>query len=256
MPEMKIYIGCSGYYYNHWIGRFYPEKLPRKEWLVFYSEHFNTVEINNTFYRMPEEKAVINWYSITPKDFIFAVKGYRFITHQKKLTVDDALKENLNNFQKTAALLKEKTGPLLWQLPGSFKANAIKLKEFCSELSLDFHHVFEFRNSSWFNDDIFGILEKYRCSLCIVSGPGSVPGVIKNISKISYIRFHGEGSWYNDNYSDEALQNWRNRLSETGSEKMYAYFNNDANAYAVNNGKYFASLFARQNVKLNSTARI
>lgn len=245
MPDMKIYIGCSGYYYNHWIGRFYPEKLPKKEWLIFYSEHFNTVEINNTFYRMPDDKAVINWYSITPQDFVFSVKGYRFITHQKKLTVDDALKDNLDRFQRTAALLKEKTGPLLWQLPGSFKANAGKLNQFCSLLSRDFHHVFEFRNPSWFNDDVFGILDKYGCTLCIVSGPGSVPGIIKNISDTAYIRFHGEGSWYNDNYSDETLQGWRNRLTESGAINLFAYFNNDMNAYAVYNGKYFASLFAK-----------
>lgn len=251
-PEMKTYVGCSGYYYNHWIGRFYPEELSKKEWLIFYSTHFNTVEINNTFYRIPEEKAVNNWYSITPPEFIFSIKGYRFITHQKKLSVDDALKDNLNRFQKTAALLKQKTGPLLWQLPGSFKVNVSKLNDFCSVLSRDFHHVFEFRNPTWFNDEVYGILEKFGCSLCIVSGPGSVPGIIKKISKIAYIRFHGEGSWYNDNYSNEALQNWRNRLADTGAEKLFAYFNNDMNAYAVFNGKYFADLFAIHNAEMKS----
>jgi uncharacterized protein YecE (DUF72 family) len=105
---METYIGCSGYYYNHWKERFYPESLPKKQWLVFYAEHFNTVEINNTFYRLPEEKSVKNWYSITPSQFVFAVKGYRYITHIKKLIVDDASLEYLNKFEHLAGVLHKK----------------------------------------------------------------------------------------------------------------------------------------------------
>lgn len=172
---MERYIGCSGYYYNHWKGLFYPEKLPKNKWLVYYSEHFNTVEINNTFYRMPGEGAVKNWYSITHGGFIFSVKGYRYFTHLRKLIIDDAFLRYLDRFLHLAGLLKEKTGPLLWQFPGSFKADPERLENFCKVLSTDFTHVFEFRHESWFNDDTFGILEKSGHSLCIVSGPGSVP---------------------------------------------------------------------------------
>jgi uncharacterized protein YecE (DUF72 family) len=240
---MEEFIGCSGYYYDHWKGRFYPDKLPKNQWLVFYSTHFNSVEINNTFYRMPQEKAVKNWYNITPPDFLFAVKGYRYITHIKKLITDDDLLRYLHEFQELAGLLKEKAGPLLWQLPPGFKSNPGRLDRFCMELSKDFIHVFEFRNESWFNEEIYGILEKYGCSLCIVSGPSSVPRVIKATHNTAYIRFHGEGSWYRDNYSNESLQEWKEALDETHAKRLFAYFNNDANAFAVYNGEYFASLY-------------
>ncbi len=240
---MEKYIGCSGYYYNHWKGLFYPEDLPKNKWLIYYAEHFNTVEINNTFYRMPEEKSVKNWYSVTPPDFMFSVKGYRFLTHRKKLNVDEAFTDNLDKFQHVAGLLKEKAGPLLWQLPGNFLVNIPKLEKFCSILSRNFSHVFEFRNETWFTDEVYNILKKYDHGLCIVSGPANVPKVVHLTSGTAYIRFHGEGSWYNDNYSNEALVAWKKKLENIRASQLYAYFNNDMNAYAVNNGKYFASLY-------------
>lgn len=240
---MEKYIGCSGYYYNHWKGLFYPEDMPRNKWLIYYAQHFNTVEINNTFYKMPDEKSVKNWYSVTPSDFVFAVKGFRFITHQKKLNTDDIFIDYLNRFQQTTGFLKDKTGPILWQLPGNFGKNIPKLEKFCSLLSTDFHHVFEFRNETWYTPEVYDLLEKYRHGLCLISGPASVSGIVKNTSDIAYIRFHGENSWYRDNYSNEALQAWKNKLDNLGAEKLFAYFNNDMNAYAVNNGRYFALIY-------------
>ena len=145
---MESYVGCSGYYYNHWIGRFYPEDLPKNKWLVYYSEHFNTVEINNTFYRMPEDKPVLNWYAITPGNFLFAVKGFRYFTHRKRLIVDEQMLELLDRFQKTISNFRDKLGPVLWQLPGSSKGDPQRLEKFCSVLSKDFRYVFEFRNAS------------------------------------------------------------------------------------------------------------
>lgn len=240
---MKRYIGCSGYYYKHWISLFYPESLPRNKWLIYYADHFNTVEINNTFYRMPEDKAVKNWYSITPENFVFAVKGYRYFTHLKKFVTDDEFKDNLNKFQRIAGLLKEKTGPLLWQLPRNFMVNPGKLEKFCSMLSTHFHHVFEFRNEGWFNQEVYDILSRHKHALCIVSGPSSTPGVIGTTTDFAYIRFHGEGSWYNDNYSEESLKLWKTKLEDCRVSTLYAFFNNDMNAYAVNNAKYFQNLF-------------
>jgi uncharacterized protein YecE (DUF72 family) len=186
---------------------------------------------------------VKNWYDITPAHFVFAVKGYRYITHTKKLITDEDLIRYLNDFQKLAGILREKTGPLLWQFPRSFKSNPDRLRNFCMELSRDFIHVFEFRDESWFNDEIYEILEKHGCSLCIVSGPSSVPRVIKVMHDTAYIRFHGEGSWYRDNYSNESLESWKKALDKTNASRLFAYFNNDMNAYAVSNGEYFASLY-------------
>jgi len=240
---MKKYIGCSGYYYNHWKNLFYPEKLPKKEWLAYYAGHFNTVEINNTFYRMPAEKSIRNWYAITPGDFIFSVKGYRYLTHIKKLITDEVFTDYLTKFEHIAGLLEEKAGPLLWQLPGNFKVNLPRLEKFCSLLSTGFSHVFEFRNATWFIPEVYEILEKHGNSLCIVSGPSKVPAVVRPTTELAYIRFHGEGSWYSDNYSDESLKLWKEKLERTGADTLFAYFNNDMNAYAVNNGKYFRSLF-------------
>jgi uncharacterized protein YecE (DUF72 family) len=243
---MELFIGCSGYYYNHWKGLFYPEDLPKKQWLIYYSRYFNTVELNNSFYMMPRESSFKNWYDITPANFVFSVKGYRFFTHRKKLVIDDSFKELLNTFQNLAGILKEKAGPVLWQFPRNFAADNDKLENFCRLLSRDFQHVFEFRNESWFSNDIYEILDHYDFSLCIVSSPASQPYIFQNTSKVAYIRFHGEGSWYNDNYSNESLISWKEKLSSIKAEKLYAYFNNDANAFAVNNGKYFTSLFTEQ----------
>jgi uncharacterized protein YecE (DUF72 family) len=240
---MERFIGCSGYYYNHWKGIFYPNNLPKYKWLEFYVQHFKTVEINNTFYRMPEEKTVKNWYARTPADFSFAVKGFRFLTHMKKLTVDVLSLESLHQFQTTVALLKDKLGPLLWQLPGSFTLNLTKLEKFCSSISPEFNHVFEFRHASWFVPEVYDLLHKYNCGLCIVSSPGSVPEVVKTTSNIAYIRFHGKGSWYDDNYGNEDLQAWKARLAQIPANKLYAYFNNDIGGYAIHNAKYLETLF-------------
>src|SRR5665647_2644372 len=170
LVHMKKYIGCSGFYYNHWKGPFYPQDLSKSKWLPFYAEHFNTVELNNTFYRMPEEKAVKNWYAVTPANFIFAVKGYRYISHLKKLSIDAESLQSLEQFYRIAGLLKEKLGPVLWQLPGGFAVNIPKLEKFCSVLSTEFKNVFEFRNVSWFTQGVYDVLEKYSIGLCIVSG--------------------------------------------------------------------------------------
>jgi len=243
---MKIYIGCSGYYYNHWRGLFYPDNLPQKKWLVHYADHFKTVEINNTFYRMPLENAIKNWYSTTPEGFMFSVKGYRYFTHLRKLIIDDAFRQYLKEFMHLAGFLKEKTGPILWQFPGTFKADLTRLEKFSKILPENFIHVFEFRNESWFNESVYDILARYKHSICIVSGPGNIPRVIKITSPVAYIRFHGEGSWYSDNYSNEALKEWKEALEKINASQLYAYFNNDVNAHAVNNAKYFASLYAGQ----------
>lgn len=243
---MERFIGCSGYYYDHWKGIFYPDDLPKYRWLEFYVQHFKTVEINNTFYNMPDEKTIKGWYKRTPSDFSFAVKGFRFLTHMKKLTVDTLSLESLYQFQKAVILLKDKLGPLLWQLPGSFKINLSKLEKFCSSVSPEFNHIFEFRNETWFVQEVYDLLHTYNCGLCIVSSPGTVPEVVKTTSDVVYIRFHGKGSWYNDNYSNDDLQAWKEKLEHIPADKLYAYFNNDIGGYAIGNAKYLEGLFGKE----------
>ena len=240
---MEVFIGCSGYYYNHWKGLFYPPSLPKSQWLSFYAQHFSTVEINNTFYKMPGEKTIKNWYEISPQGFIFTLKGFRYITHLKRLNFDEDLIDYILQFQHIASLLREKSGPVLWQFPGSFKVDIEKLERFCSRLSHDFQHVFEFRDASWFTPPVYEVLEKYGHTLCIVSAPGKIPEVVIATADTAYVRFHGKDAWWDYNYSDQELQLWKQRLEQLPAKKLFIYFNNDTHAYAVNNGQYLASLF-------------
>ncbi len=233
------YIGCSGYYYNHWIGIFYPEDLPKRKWLPYYAEHFKTVEINSSFYHMPLDSSIVNWYKITPGDFVFTLKGYRYITHLKKLVIDQSVLELISDFQRKAYLLKEKLGCILWQLPASVKVNAEKLKNFCKVLDSDIPHVFEFRHDSWFTPEVFSILKNYKCSICMLSAPGNLPAMVHTTSDVAYLRFHGINGWYNDNYSNEELDKWAVLLKEISYDKLFAYFNNDFHGFAVNNAGYF-----------------
>jgi uncharacterized protein YecE (DUF72 family) len=145
----EIWIGTSGYYYKHWQGVFYPLKLPQRKQLEYYSQFFDTVELNVTFYRLPQEKAFLSWYERTPKDFLFTIKGSRFITHIKRLK---DCTEPVKRFFEKASLLKEKLGMILWQLPPNFKCNLNRLKDFLDALYpyTDYHHTFEFRHPSWF----------------------------------------------------------------------------------------------------------
>jgi uncharacterized protein YecE (DUF72 family) len=239
---MQVHIGCSGFHYDHWREKFYPEDLAKTKWLEYYAGHFKTVEINNSFYRMPTEKTVKNWYSVTPEKFIFSVKGPQYITHRKKLSVDEPMQSYLTQFQKIVSFLGEKTGPILWQLPGYYNPNPQKFEIFCKLISKDFDHIFEFRNDKWFNNEIYNILQKYGLGLCIVSSP-KVQGVVKATSETAYIRLHGKGSMYSDNYSDQDLVEWKNKLVKLDAKKLFAYFDNDANAYAVYNAKTLAKMF-------------
>ena len=174
----------------------------------------------------------------------------------KKLTYNGELLDYVNQFLHIAGYLKEKSGPILWQLPPSLKMEIPKLEKFCTLLSYDFQHVFEFRDVSWFTQEVYDVLEKYRHSLCIVSDPGKIPEVIKATSKTAYVRFHGKTSWYNDNYSHEALKSWKHELELLPAQRLYVFFNNDTNAFAVNNGLYLTSLFGTAPLKRSDSKQM
>lgn len=239
---IEKYIGCSGYYYKHWIGIFYPDDMPKDQWLPYYSRHFNTVEINSSFYHLPLDSSLTNWYNITPGDFVFTLKGYRFITHLKKLKVDTALLEILHDFQRKSGLLKDKLGCILWQLPKSQGKDMQKLENFCRALEVSVPNVFEFRHASWYTPEVYELLKNYNCSLCTLSAPGNLPEMTPSTSEIAYIRFHGINGWYDDNYSDEQLNQWADKVRVMKVNKLFAYFNNDFHGFAVNNGIYFSKI--------------
>jgi uncharacterized protein YecE (DUF72 family) len=234
-----IYIGTSGYNYPHWWnGIFYPSDLPQKKWLEFYAEHFNTVELNVSFYRLPKKEVFQGWYKRTPKKFVFAVKGSRFITHVRRLK---DCREPLSLFFYHASPLKEKLGAVLWQLPPRFKFQKERLEEFCVLVSTlprsKLHrHAFEFRDESWFCNEAFAILEDFHFALCMAHGSG-LPSIERTTSDFIYLRFHGGEVLYGSDYSDKELKQWAENIQNwrKKGKTAFVYFNNDAYGFAVKN---------------------
>jgi len=231
--SLHYYVGTSGWHYDHWRDRFYPEKLVKAKWLEFYASHFTTVELNNSFYRLPSEAAFATWRDSSPANFTFAVKVSRFITHIKRLK-DTA--EALENFVSRARILREKLGPLLYQLPPNMHRNDEVLESFLSTLPQGMKHVFEFRHESWVNEGVFEILRRYNVGLCVFDMPSfSCPLVAT--ADFAYVRFHGSTGLYWSCYSDEELADWAKGLANLAAnlKAVYIYFNNDAEAFAVRN---------------------
>ena len=235
----EYFVGTSGWHYDHWRGLYYPEGLAKPKWLQFYSKQFNTVELNNSFYHLPTEKAFITWRESAPENFVYAVKVSRFITHIKKLR---NIGSAVDNFLSRACLLQDKLGPLLYQLPPNMKRNDVVLESFLSSLPQEYRHVFEFRHESWIDEAVFGILRRYKVGLCVFDMPGfTCPPVAT--SDFAYIRFHGSGGMYSSCYSNEELSQWAKKIAKLaeGVKAVYIYFNNDAEAFAIKNALTLAS---------------
>lgn len=239
---MALYrIGTSGWHYDHWKERFYPADLPKPQWLEFYSRHFATLEINSSFYHLPTENAFARWRDSSPAGFLFALKASRFITHIKKL-VD--CEEAVRTFLSRAAALGEKLGPLLYQLPPGMSRDAERLKAFTDLLPPGLRCVFEFRNDSWFDPDIYRILRERNIALCLYD-MGSQPSPCEITADFSYVRFHGSAA-RRGCYSDDELRAWADRLVRIGTQTkaIYIYFNNDAQGFALSNARRLAELLA------------
>jgi uncharacterized protein YecE (DUF72 family) len=227
------FIGTSGWHYDDWRNRFYPKELPKNKWLEYYACHFPTVELNNSFYRLPSEDAFTNWYNSSPADFAFAVKVSRFITHIKRLKNSE---EAVDNFVKRAGILGNKLGPLLYQLPPSLHRNDDTLESFLSSLPRGFKHVIEFRHQSWLVKEVFEILQKHNAGLCVFDMP-SFTCPLRATADFAYIRFHGSDSLYSSCYSDEVLADWAKRIAGLAADldSVYIYFNNDVEGFALRN---------------------
>jgi uncharacterized protein YecE (DUF72 family) len=241
-PPLKFRVGTSGWHYRHWRDVFYPGNLPTKAWLAFYAERFSTVEVNNSFYRLPSESAMLSWREQTPPGFVFALKASRKITHFKRLLNAN---ESLDRFFARARLLGDKLGPVLYQLPASMARNDERLESFLDILPRDVAHAVEFRHLSWVHEDVFGILERYGVALCAVDAPGlRIPLVLT--APHAYVRFHGPAGMYAGLYSDEYLHQWALRLHDVADNvhTVYAYFNNDDRGYAVTNAQQLLTALA------------
>lgn len=236
-PRMKklahIWIGTSGYTYKHWIGIFYPEDLPAGRWFEFYAERFPTVELNVSFYRLPQRKAFEGWRRRAPADFNFFIKGSRFITHIKKMK--DPV-EPLRIFFENASALEEKMAGVLWQFPPNFRKNAERLEGFLEALELysGTRHCFEFRHESWFDSEIAGILEKHAAIYCRADRRDFYDYVeIPDTADFVYIRRHGVT--FSNSYTDEEIERdareiakWRKKGRE-----VFIYYNNDGGGAAL-----------------------
>jgi uncharacterized protein YecE (DUF72 family) len=229
----EIRIGTSGWHYDHWQGRFYPDKLPKTRWLQHYAQHFNTVEINNTYYHLPRPTTVENWRAQAPPGFVYAVKANRYITHMKKLR--DAGDE-LKRFFDVVNLFGPTRGPILYQLPPSLHKNLELLGEFITLLPRQSIAVFEFRHASWYEQDTLDLLDKHGAGFCThdLEGKASPRAVTGDVV---YVRFHGTTGRYAGSYTDEMLQHWADWLKAESrtARAIHAYFNNDVQGHAVAN---------------------
>ena len=237
-----IRIGTSGWYYDHWKERFYPPGLAKSKWFEHYAQHCNTVEVNNTFYHLPTPQTLTRWRDLAPESFLYAVKANRYITHIKRLK-DTA--EEVKRFFDVVGLLKEKLGPILYQLPPSLHKDLDLLKSFIKLLPKKSPAVFEFRHESWYEQDTLELLGRLGAGFCIHDlGELTTPRIITG--EAVYIRFHGTAGRYSGSYTDKKLADWagwikQNKKNVTG---IYAYFNNDADAYAIVNAKQLKNLLA------------
>lgn len=243
MEKGKIYIGTSGWDYGHWTGVFYPEKISGKEKLEFFSRHFDTVEINYSFYRLPAAETFENWKNKTPDGFIFSVKASRYITHIKRLS---DVRGAWTGFLDRARKLEKKLGPILLQFPRTFgynQENFGRLERFLSfkgkgNLKL----AFEFRDHSWQNREVFKSLGKNNSAFVLSDSPRApIGGVIT--AGFVYVRMHGGKELYGSKYSKKELMGFAEKIRKWSAAGLdsYIYFNNDASGYAVENAKDLAA---------------
>jgi uncharacterized protein YecE (DUF72 family) len=239
---MTIRIGTSGWVYTHWRGIFYPKNLPQRDWFAYYAREFDTVEINNSFYRLPSADAFDTWRQQAPSGFLYAVKASRYLTHMKKLKDPE---EPLQRFFERASRLSNTLGPILYQLPPNWQVNLPRLEHFLSILPKQYTHVLEFRDESWLIEEVFRLLERYHVAHCIHDMyPLKIPARVT--SPTVYLRFHGSLTDGGD-YELATLKTWGRRIADWSNEKLdvFVYFNNDIEGYAVKDTKMLRELLER-----------
>jgi uncharacterized protein YecE (DUF72 family) len=229
--DVSTYIGTSGWHYHHWVGAFYPHNLPHGAFLEYYANHFATAEINNSFYRLPEKKTLLRWRDAVPEGFVFSVKASRYLTHMKKLKDP---REPLERLFDRVSVLGSKLGPILFQLPPRWRLNPERLKGLLEILPKNHRYAFEFRDYSWFDGEVYGLLAKHRAAFCVYDLDGRTSP--KEITAdFAYVRLHGPDGPYRGRYGARRLSGWGGVFSawlEEGLE-VYCYFDNDEAGYAT-----------------------
>ena len=239
MFNHKIYIGCSGFHYKEWKVVFYPDGLPPTKWFTFYCEHFNTLELNVTFYKFPTEKTLSKWHDISPADFKFSAKVPKAITHYKKFNDCERM---LNDFYEVSREgLREKLGCILFQLPPQLIYSAELLERIINNTNPGFKNVIEFRHASWWNKDVIRKLKKNNIIFCGISYPGLPDEVVKTNPSL-YYRLHGVPVLYKSAYREEFLKQLNENVSEQKINEAWIYFNNTWGTAAIENARFLQNL--------------
>ncbi len=244
---MKIYVGTSGWQYYHWYKNFYPENLKSKDFLSFYSQKFNTVEINSSFYHFTKEKTFKNWLKIVKdrKDFLFSIKLHRLFTHYLRLKLKKEDKRILKETIETYKVLGKKLGMVLIQLPPSLKKNLKLLEDFLKNLKnfKTIKFAIEFRHKSWLDKEVYRILKKNKMAFVISDSPKWPTDIVKSTDFI-YLRFHGKPNLFKSKYSKEELKNYAQKIKKLKPKIVFAYFNNDFEGYAVKDALIFKKILS------------
>jgi uncharacterized protein YecE (DUF72 family) len=230
---MQLLVGTSGFSYKEWLGRFYPEKLPASEMLRYYAQHFGTVEINNTFYRMPAESMLESWAQQAPENFTFTLKAPRRITHDKRLR---EIESDVAEFARRAGVLGNKLGVLLFQLPPNLKKDLVRLQNLLSLVPKDRRAALEFRNDSWQDQEVYDMLRANGAMLCVTdTDEGDTPVV--STSDHGYVRLR------RTHYDDDELRTWADRIAAQPLSRTYVYFMHEDEALGTQFGRRLLELW-------------
>ena len=229
----NILIGTSGWHYKHWRDSFYGKNLNKEEWLAYYAKQFSTVEINNSFYRLPDQETLSKWRECVPAEFVFSVKASRYITHMKKLK---EVQEALDSFLRRIEEIGEKLGPVIFQLPPRWRCNRERLAAFLKLLSGDFRYAFEFRHDSWWDEAVYQLLSEYNIAFCIYQLDRRMSPK-KRTADFVYVRLHGPDAAYQGSYDEQTLAGWAGTFLNYSKDcrQIFCYFDNDQYGYAVRN---------------------
>jgi len=229
-----VHVGCSGWFYWHWRGAFYPPDLPTSRWFEHYSRHFKTVELNAPFYAWPTTAAVQAWVrQAGRRKFIYTVKVSELITHVKRFSGTKTL---VKDFGHIADILGPRMGCFLFQLPPSFHYSRARLDRILSQLDPTRRNVIEFRHRSWWKESVFAAFRAAGAIFCSCSGP-RLPDDLVTTAEDIYIRFHGTTQWYRHDYTQAELAAWAAKIRQSGAARVWAYFNNDRDGYAIKNAR-------------------
>ncbi|MGH2794791.1 MAG: DUF72 domain-containing protein [Actinomycetota bacterium] len=234
-----IHIGTSGWQYDSWRGRFYPKDLPQSDWLPFFASRFETVEVNNTFYRLPKRETFVRWREQTPPGFVVTVKASRFITHIKRLKEPQ---EPIRTLYERAEGLGERLGPVLYQLPPRFRAVLVRLEAFLDALPRHAPAAIEFRDPTWNTEEVWRLLDEHGAAFVLADRPGArVHDIVTG--GWSYIRFH-QGQRHSPHYRRGKLRRWAERITRLSAHDVFIYFNNDHDGAAVHDAETIHSLLS------------